>query len=563
MGKDEATTNTIRRLLPVAAGAAVLFVAILAAYSPAVDGEFLWDDTLQVSGNPLLVVPDGLARIWFTTDSPSQYFPLSYTVLRWEFALWRLNSTGYHLLNLLIHFANALLVWAVLRRMSIRGAWLAAAIFALHPMNVESVAWIAELKNVLSTFFYLAAAWFWTGFIDENNKHGRDDYAIAFVCQILALLAKPTACTLPASLLIIAWLREGSLGRRRVLQATPFVVAGFGMGLLTLWWERNHTGTVGAEYAFAPIERLLIAGKAIWFYVAKLAWPAGLTANYPRWEIDASDPVQYVPVAVVLFVAAILWGLRKRARGACAAALFFVANLAPLIGFFSLYTFRFSFVFDHFVYVAMIGPVALLASVLARERARGARIALSAVILGVLSALTWNHSHAFTDAQTLWTHTLARNPRSWMAHRNLGSLAMSRDDPSEALQHYRAANRLRGDADGWSLLSAAEYAAGETQRAAEAGLRSVELGPTPEGHYNAALALQEIGRIRESEKHARAAVRLAPRWPDARDLLGGILLQQRKIDDAINEFDQALRLNPNHSSASENLERARMIRGDL
>src|SRR5213082_939773 len=223
--------------------ALVLAAATIFAYRPAWNGGFLWDDDAYVTNNELLTAPDGLRRIWFSLDSPSQYFPLVYTTFRIEHAVWGLDPTGYHWVNLLLHIANALLVWLVLARLKVPGAWLAGAIFALHPVQVESVAWITARKNVLMGFFFLLTLLAWIAFVNERTKRPWLYYGLALVLYALALLSKTTACTLPVALLLILRLRKKSVTKGTLLQVVPFVVLGIAMGLLTIWWERYHQGT--------------------------------------------------------------------------------------------------------------------------------------------------------------------------------------------------------------------------------------------------------------------------------------------------------------------------------
>src|SRR5213592_939987 len=230
--------------------ALILTAVTIFAYRPAWNGGFLWDDDVYVTNNELLTAPDGLRRIWFSLDSPSQYFPLVYTTFRVEHALWGLNPTGYHWINLILHVANALLVWAVLAQLKIPGAWLAGAIFALHPVQVESVAWITERKNVLMGFFFLLTLLAWIAFVDERTKRPWRFYWLALILYMLALSAKTTACTLPAALLLILWLQKKPITVRRVIQILPFVVLGIGMGLLAVWWERYHQGTNRGLFTF-------------------------------------------------------------------------------------------------------------------------------------------------------------------------------------------------------------------------------------------------------------------------------------------------------------------------
>ena len=203
-----------------------LAAAVIFAYQPAWHAGFIWDDDDYVTNNRLLTAPDGLKRIWFSLDSPSQYFPLVYTTFRAERTLWGLNPAGYHWVNLLLHAANALLVWRLLRRLSVPGAWLAAAIFALHPVQVESVAWITERKNLLSLFFCLLALFSWVEFVEDRPRWRC--YGLALVCYALALFSKTTACTLPAALLLVLWLKRQT--DQRVAAGADGSVPGLGRG---------------------------------------------------------------------------------------------------------------------------------------------------------------------------------------------------------------------------------------------------------------------------------------------------------------------------------------------
>src|SRR5208282_631169 len=308
----------------------VLFVFL--AYLPALRGGFIWDDDVYVTNNPLLTAPDGLRRIWFSMDSPSQYFPLTYTVFRIEHSLWGLNPTGYHSVNILLHAINALLVWLLLKRLSVPGAWLAAALFGLHPVQVESVAWITELKSVLSLFFILLTLGCWIEFIGDRSR--RFWYWLALVFYALALFSKTTACTLPAALLLILWLKGRPIDWRRLAQVVPFLAMGLGMGLLTIWWERFRHGTQGKLFSMGLLERILVASHALWFYAGKLFWPVNLTFSYPRWAIEPAHPSAYGWLLLGIGSGAAIYFTRRFVgRSVEVAALFYVATLSPLLGF--------------------------------------------------------------------------------------------------------------------------------------------------------------------------------------------------------------------------------------
>jgi hypothetical protein len=240
---------------PVLLGGLFIILATLAAYWPVFSAGFIWDDDAYVTDNPLLTAPDGLSSIWFSAHSQSQYFPLVFSTLRLEYALWGLNPVGYHVVNVGLHIVNSLLVWALLRRLALPRAWLAAAVFALHPVQVETVAWVTELKNTESTLFYLLAVFAW---LDFCAGKGRWFYALALALHALALFAKTTACTLPAVLLLVLWLKNEPVNWRRIFQVLPFLLLGFGMGLLSVWWE-NHLGNNLPKFHLlgGPLERPL------------------------------------------------------------------------------------------------------------------------------------------------------------------------------------------------------------------------------------------------------------------------------------------------------------------
>jgi tetratricopeptide (TPR) repeat protein len=519
-----------------------LFGLLLAAvtifmYQPAWNGGFIWDDDAYVTNNELLTAPDGLRRIWFSLDSPSQYFPLVYTTFRIEHVLWGLSPSGYHWVNLLLHIANALLVWRLLARLHVPGAWLAGAIFALHPVQVESVAWITERKNVLMGFFFLLTLLAWVAFVDERTKRPWRFYGLALILYVLALSAKTTACTLPAALLLILWLQKKAINKRRLSQVVPFLILGIGMGLLAVWWERYHQGTRGALFALGPIERLLIASRAVWFYLSKLIWPSNLTFIYPKWNISPAHPLDYAWLLAGIALCAVIYFARRYVgRGVEVAAAFFVATLSPVLGFIVLYTFRYTFVADHYQYLASIGPIALASAGVATlastfERSRPLILSAAVCLIVTLAVLTWRQAAMYADIEALWRTTLARNPGCWMAHNNLGIVLFQKGDTDEAVAHYRTTLDMQPDF--W------------------------------DAEYNLGIALLSKGQVDEAIAHCSNAVRIAPNDPDALVALGNALLQKERIDDAIVYYQKALSLRPDYFLAHHSLGHAFLEKGEI
>jgi len=506
-------------------GLLLVFVTVM-AYLPAFHAGFVWDDDKYVTDNPLLTAPDGLWRIWFSQDSPSQYFPLTYTVFRIEYYFWGLLPAGYHGVNILFQAVNALLVWRVLQRLAVPGAWLAAAIFAVHPVQVESVAWVSELKNLLSLFFMLLAVLAWLEFIRRPARTGGHWYLLALAGQGLALTAKTTACTLPAALLLILWLKHLPVNRVRLAQTIPFLLLSGLMGLVTMWWERHHMGTHGVLFAFGWPERLIIAGHAFWFYLGELVWPVHLIASYPRWIINRHDPTAYGWMLAVAGLGVVIWRLRSWAgRGPEVAMLFFGLTLTPLLGFLMLYTFLFSFVADHYQYVACLGPIALVAAGLSRAWAIYGKdwLWLKPLFCGglllTLGCLTWEQCGEYAGPRTLWGATLERNPGSWLAHVNLGEALVAEGRTDEAVMHWKKALELNpGDALAWYDLGVASSQAGRVADAVADYEKALEFEPDLPAACNRlawVLATCPIPSLRNGPK----AVELAQQ---ANQLTGGL-----------------------------------------
>ncbi len=507
--------------LRLLAFAVALQVLTGAAYLPALHGGMLWDDDKHIT-NPDLRAVDGLRRIWFDPGATQQYYPVAHSAFWLQHRLWGDTTTGYHATNVFLHGLSAFLLWLVLKRLAIPGAALAAAIFALHPVQVESVAWITELKNTLSGVFYLAAALAYLRF-DETRRSRL--YLLAILLFALALLSKTVTATLPASLLVVMWWQRGRLTLRRdVRPLLPFFALGILGGVATALIERVQIGAFGSDFQFTVVERFLIAGRATWFYLGKLVWPFDLMFIYPRWEVSQGVWWQYLfPIgAVGLFGG--LWWLRGRTRAPLAALLLFCGALFPAAGFINVYPFRFSFVADHFQYLATlpvitIGSAGLVAA--ARRLAPGQlRGGAACLLIAALAVLTWNQSGQYADAESLYRTTISRNPSCWMARINLAVLNLERaPDAAESL--LQEALRLRPDA--------------------------------AEAHYNLGLLDQKSGKLAAAEAHYRTALKIGPDLAVIHNNLGRVLLDQGRRDEAIRECERALQLKPNLFEAHVNL----------
>ncbi len=581
---------------------ALIFAVTLAAYSPVFRAGFIWDDAGHVT-RPDLQSLHGLWRIWTEVGATQQYYPLLHTAFWFEHRLWGDAPLGYHLLNVLLHATAACLLALTLRRLFALGRdpvtapgverpatsgveWLAALLFALHPVCVESVAWIAEQKNTLSAVLYFCAALAYLRYRlserESDSESGGDrkrssvggtrlspshfhphfhSYVLATLLFVLALLTKTVTATLPAALLVGIWWRRGRLSwKRDVFPLLPWFVLSGAAGWLTAWFERTRIGAQGADFALSWVDRGLLAGRVIWFYLGKLVWPADLIFIYPRWTVDAAQAWQWLfPLGVAVVLGTLVWRQRRdrRAAAGLAGALFFAGTLFPALGFINVYPFIFSFVADHFQYLASVGILTLAAAGLAALRARLPRAAgraLPVLLLAGLGILTWRQSATYRDVFSLYETTLARNPDCWMAQNNLAEALALAGHPAQAVPLLERALQLRPDfAPAENNLGDDLRQLGDPRAAIPHLERALKLQPDyPEAHNNLGVALLMAGRPDAGIAEIRAALRLRAAYPEAHFNLGLALAKTGQPAAAISEFAEAVRLKPDYADAELN-----------
>jgi tetratricopeptide (TPR) repeat protein len=510
----------------------LLVLLTLVAYAQTWHNGFIWDDDSYVTNNPTLRTLHGLWRIWSDVAATPQYYPLVYTSFWLEYHLWGLNPLGYHLVNVFLHALSTVLLWRILTRLEIPGAWLAAAIFAVHPIAVESVAWITERKNVLSAVFYFAAALTYLRFeaMRDAGNSGRRHwhlYLISLALFVFALLSKTVACSLPAALLLVRWWKTGRLKRQEIARLLPFFVIGLGLGLLTAWLEKHHVRAEGEEWSFTFVQRFLIAGRALWFYASKLFWPAKLTFIYPHWDVSVSSIGQWLfPLSALVAAVSLWWTRAWIGRGPLVAVLFFAGTLFPALGFINVFPFRYSFVADHFQYLASVGLIVLAAAGLTRVPRF-----IPAALLVVLATLTWRHVSVYRDLDTLWSDTVNKNPASWMAQNNFGMVLQRKGKEDEAIAHFQQALRLDSSKS--------------------------------EIYNNLGHSLTVKGRLNESLLHLRKALEINPNYAEVRYNLGHALLRAGLLDDAIVHLKKAVEINPNYVPAYSDLGNALLRKGEV
>lgn len=600
----------------------LLFIAVFLVYLPSLSADFIWDDDDYVTKNLTLRNLHGLWRIWFEPTATPQYYPLVHTTFWIENHLWGLNPQGYHFVNIVLHATNSVLVAMILRKLNCPGAWLAATLFGLHPVHVESVSWVTERKNVLSAFFYLLSMsrfLNWWGihasFLDGSNQ--RSPKATSFLMYIegllfyvAALLSKSVTCSLPAVLLLILWQKKGKVTVRDLGFLAPLFVVGIGLSINTIWLERTKVGASGEGFDFTISDRILIAGRAIWFYAGKLIFPWPLSFIYPRWSLTSDNPLGWCAVISAALIPIVMFLWTRRMTAPLVAVLFFYGTLVPALGFFNIYPMRFSFVADHFQYLASLGVISLVAGFFAerfkpeKSGRNFIRFGISTLVVVILATITWQRQFVFKNPYLLWTDTLAKNPTCMLAHWHLGKIAVNSRKFALAEAHFRDVHRYRTDnihlANDLREWAAALAGQRKYEEANEKLRQSLEVEPSyfdalndwgtyeaEQGHFETAIQLFEkalaenpgkdpydrgyarlnlatslwnAGRTENAERELRAAMKEAPDDSPKHFLiavqssLAQILVQQGKLAEAEQVLIQVLKWNPDSENARQLLQ---------
>ena len=530
----------------------VLGLMVAVSYFPALSGGFIWDDVIFTE-EPVVREASGLRSIWFSPSDikkEGHYWPIVYTSFWLEHKLWGLAPLGYHLVNVVLHLVNSVLVWRLLLRLAVPGAWVAAAVFAVHPLHVESVAWIIERKDLLSALFYLTAVLTWIRFV-ETPAWGR--YVLSLALFTAGMLSKTVVVTLPAALLIWhGWKRE-RVTSTDLLRLAPFFAVGLGITLGDLSF---YTSREPLSLGYSLVERALIAARALWFYAGKLLWPTDLAVIYPLWDIRAGDPLAWAWVLGAAALAALLWfGRRWFGPGPLAGALFFAVTLSPVLGFVDYGYMQFAFVADRFQYLAGIGVMAVLIGGAAAGAARLPRAVrmgtpyLVAAVLVILGAMTWRHAGIYRDEIAFFGHIVSHNPDARDAYLNLAHALTTADRPAEALAAARSAVEKRPDsASAYSNLGLALLKLERLDEAEKILHRGLELDPR---HRNARQNLAEVMRKQKRHEEAveayRRVIKRDRRYARAYAGLGDSLYHLQRYDEAVASMSTAISLEPNSS----------------
>ena len=546
-------------------GTSLLAILIFSAYFPTFQNSFIWDDNRYLTQNPYLKDIEGLKRFWLDLSAMPQYYPMVFTSFWVEHKIWGFDPIGYHVDNVVIHYMNAFILWRILVFMEIRGSWLGAAVFAIHPIQVETVAWITERKNLLSGLFLFLSLYTFIRFYDpapgvgsnisKNKIKTWSMYGVSLLFFLCALWSKTVTCILPAVILLIFWWKQNRVSKEVFLLTVPYFVFGLSFAFLTTWLEKFNVGAIGPEWEFSFIDRFLIAGKALWFYIGKLIFPFPLIFTYPRWTIDDSIWWQYLYPLAFIALFFILGLFRNRiGRGPLAGILLFSGTLFPALGFFNVYPMRFSFVADHFQYLACIGIIVPFSCGIEMLVDRFKHYIIRVFIicfLSLLGVLTWNQSHVYKNVFSLWNDTTEKNPGAWMAHYNLGLEYANLGNAGLAVRSYELAIKYKPD------HYKAHFNLGNSYRILGRFEESVEsyynaLAVNPEhvmSWINLGIILGKLNKNKLAISAISKAIELRPEYANAHYNLGIIYAEEGQFEKAKEEFENVLKIDPDDQEA--------------
>jgi protein O-mannosyl-transferase len=537
------------RLVP--AGLIVLITFL--AYLPSTRAGFVWDDGIYITGNPLVKAADGLRRFWFTTE-PIDYYPMTWSLWWLEWRLWGGAAAGYHMLNVLLHAANAVFVWRILRRLKIPGAWLAGVVFAIHPVNVASVAWISEQKNTLSMLFYAGAVLFYLKFDEEDRWLW---YGFASAAFVLALLSKSAVVMLPVVLLLCVWWVRRSVLFKDVLRTVPFFLLSLIFGLITIWFQNSRVLRGHPVRSASLLDRILGSGWASWFYLHKTILPVHLTAIYPKWGIDISTWSSYLPLVLLSACLAVFY-LNRRGWGRpwLFGLAYFLAMLFPVLGFFDQSFSEYSLVADHWQYYSIVGMIALsIAGVVSVYRRAGTIGRYATCLIGVslilaLGWTTWTRTLVYANSESLWRDVIAKNPNSWAAHVNLGNAFLQAGRIQDAVGQYEDALKIEPFlAEPHNNLGTILIHSGQLRDAIS--------------HYEQALRIKlDYPETAAALPHLQAAIQLNPNYAEARYNLAVLLASQHKLDEAISQMESAVSVEPDRQEFRTKLDSLRRLKSN-
>lgn len=555
----------------------LLLVAVtLGVFWQTRDYGFVWDDDVNVKKNPYFhpVTVPNVVQFW-QTPYWGLYIPLTYTV--WGAAArfarlpgadrteTRLDPRLFHTMNLVLHLLSGLVVLQILKKLG-RDDWSAcagASLFALHPLQVEPVAWITGMKDLLCGFCSLLAVWQYLAFArlataplrDQESKKvshrsgKRLHFALATMAFLLAMLAKPTAVVLP----VAAWFLDRWALGRTAKQATTALIGWAALALPIVLWTQAAQPQSNLDFIAPLWARPLVAGDALGFYLYKLAVPVSLGPDYGRSPEFVLQHGWVYLTGVLPWGLAVLIGLwRDRLPGLVAPAGVFLAGLLPTLGLVPFGFQHISTVADRYLYISMLGPALLLANIMSGPwgNLRSAKM-VCALYIGSLTFGSALQAAYWRNAVTLFRHTLEVNRQSWVAHNNLGNALLDDGRLEPAIAHYQNALRIEPRfAMAYYNLGNALANQGRLDEAVVHYSQALRLEPDyADARFNLGNTLARLRMFEEATAQYLQALRLSPGNPDVHLNLGNVLLEQGRLDDAISQYSSALRIKPDHEKA--------------
>jgi protein O-mannosyl-transferase len=549
-------------------GAGFLFLLAILVYLPSLHGGFVWDDESSIIQNHLLRNMDGLREIWAhpSLNTEPHYWPITYTSFWVDYQIWGLRAFGYHLTNVLLHAFNGILLWMILRKIEIPGAWFAAAIFAVHPVHVESVAWIIERKDVLSGLFYLLAFRFFLNYDKDNNWK---EYLLSIFFFLCAIWSKSITVTLPLVMVLWFWWKKASLTVRDLVPVFPFFILAFICSFLDYRLTETHASF---HTNLTLIQRVLIAGRVFWFSVGKLIYPINLMTYYPQWKISISSFTQYIYPCMMIVILAVFFFLRKVVgKGCFVATCFFAITLSPHLGFVDYGFMAYSYVADRFQYLAGIGLIVLFAVIVMKGilyivgSKKEVLYGVMIIPLLILSLLTWSQAGIYKNMETLIRYNLQKNPNAWSTHYNWAVVLARKGNISDAIKHYNEAIELNPNyADAHNNLAMLLVQQGKLAEAMNQYTEAIQINPQlATAHNNMAILLLQEGKTDDAMAHYKIAIEINPLFAEAYNNVGLVLAKQGKLNEAIEYFSKALEINPEYREAKQNLEVVRAMQKAL
>ena len=517
-----------------------LLFSVLAVYWPDLHGGPLWDDGLLIFANPLLRNAQGLFDIWFSAK-PTDYFPVTLSLLWAGWHLWGAHAVAYHLLNVALHCLNALLVWRVLWRLKLPGAYWAALLFSLHPICVFSVAWLSELKNTISMLFALLCMDAFVLWLDQQR---RSAYLRSLLFYSLAVLSKTSVVMLPFGLLALLWWRRDKLDSKALLASLPYFALSLGSGILTIWFQLIRL-TENVGYRPEPmLSRIAAAGMAIWFYFWKLLIPIHLIMVYPRWQIDERAILNYMPLLFLIIIFIALFIIRHKDGKALACFIsFLILPMAPILGLVNMAYHRYSLVANHFIYLCVPVFAYILVMLIFRYLTKYSEALVLSLAL-IYALLAFSRAHAFSSEERLWRDTIAQNSRAWVAYGNLAYLKAVNGKPDEALPLFSAAIDIyNNDSELYRNRGNANFETGHLQEAMQDYSRSIQLKPqAPRAYLDRALLLLQLNRPAESEHDFNNYVLLSRNPVEGYAQRAQVYAQLRRPREALRDAQRAAQL---------------------